>query len=81
METRYFQTFGTQVNICFGQVTYPDEMLGEMMETSWEDIDIYPQTQSKALPNLQTQDITGIEVPNLKEDQWLKCQESYHSNG
>jgi hypothetical protein len=51
------------------------------MEASGEDIDIYPQKQSKALPNLQTQDITGIEVPNLKEDQWLKCQESYHSNG
>jgi hypothetical protein len=48
METRYFQTFGTQVNICFRQVTYPDEMLGEMMETSWEDIDIYPKNQPNA---------------------------------
>ena len=48
METRYFQTFATQVNICFRHVTYPDEMLGEMMETSWEGIDIYPKKQPKA---------------------------------
>ena len=51
------------------------------MEASGEDIDIYPQKQPKGFPILQTQDKTGTESPNLKEDQWLKCQESYHRNG
>ena len=48
MGTRYFPTFGTEVNIRLRQVIYPDEMLGEMMETSWEDIGIYPKKQPKA---------------------------------
>ena len=39
------------------------------MEASGEDIDIYPQKQSKALPNLQTKAITRIEIPTLKLDQ------------
>jgi hypothetical protein len=51
------------------------------MEASGEDIDIYPQKQPKAFPILQTQDIIITEIPNLKEDQWLKCQECYHING
>ena len=51
------------------------------MEASGEDIDIYPQKQPKAFSILQTQDIIITEIPNLKEDQWLKCQESYHRNG
>ena len=46
MGTRYFPTFGTEVNIRLRQVIYPQEMLGEMIETSWEDIGIYHKKQN-----------------------------------
>jgi hypothetical protein len=52
-----------------------------MMKASGEDIDLYSQKQPKSFPILQTLDTTGTAIPNLKEDQWLKCQEPKHRNG
>jgi hypothetical protein len=51
------------------------------MEASGANIDLYPQKQPKSFLILQTQDTIGTEIPNLKEDQWLKCQEPYHRIG
>ena len=59
------QNLVTQINILVRQESYPDEMQGEMIEGSLEDIDIYPQKLPKALPILETQHVTGTEIQNF----------------
>ena len=68
------QNLVTEVNILVRQESYPDYMQGEMIEASWEDIDICPQKLPKALPILETQDITGTEILNLKRSKGLSAQ-------
>ena len=65
----YSKNLGTKVNIELRQETHHDEIQWEMVEASGKDNDRYSQ--------LQTQDTTGTKILNLKEGQWLKCQQPY----